>query len=85
NVDRTIGVTDGNLGLTINMDYIPQMEQINLGDLAVTSGLEPNIPRGLLIGQVAKVDKGSNDIWQSANIQPAADLNNLTIVSVLIP
>jgi rod shape-determining protein MreC len=85
NVDRTIGVTSGNLGLTVNMDYIPQVENVSIGDLAVTSGLEPDIPRGLLIGQVAEVDKGSNDIWQSANIQPAANLDNLTIVSVIVP
>jgi rod shape-determining protein MreC len=85
NVNRTIGLTEGNLGLTINMNYIPQVETIDQGDLAVTSGLEANIPRGLLIGQVAKVDRGSNDIWQSANIQPAANLDNLTIVSVLVP
>jgi rod shape-determining protein MreC len=85
NNSRTIGVTSGNLGLTINMNYIPQVEVIAIGDSAVTSGLEANIPRGLLIGQVVKIDKGSNDIWQSANIQPAANLDNLTIVSVLIP
>jgi rod shape-determining protein MreC len=85
NVDRTIGITSGNLGLTINMNYIPQVENVAVGDLAVTSGLEANIPRGLLIGQVAEVDKGSNDIWQSANIQPSANLDNLTIVSVIIP
>jgi rod shape-determining protein MreC len=85
NTDRTIGITSGNLGLTININYIPQAENVSIGDLAVTSGLEANIPRGLLIGQVAKVDKGSNDIWQSANVQPAANLDNLTIVSVIIP
>ncbi len=85
NLNRTIGVTGGDLGLTINMDYIPQVETVTVGDLVVTSGLEANIPRGLLIGQVAKVDKGSNDIWQSVNIQPAANLNNLTIVSVIVP
>jgi|WetSurMetagenome_2_1015567.scaffolds.fasta_scaffold313764_1 rod shape-determining protein MreC len=85
NTDRTIGLTKGDLGLTINMNYIPQVESIAVGDVAVTSGLESNIPRGLLIGQVAKVDKGSNDIWQSANIQPAANLDNLTIVSILLP
>jgi rod shape-determining protein MreC len=85
NVERTIGVTNGNLGLTVDINYIPQTEKVSIGDLAVTSGLEANIPRGLLIGQVVKVNKGSNDIWQSANIQPAANLDNLTIVSVIVP
>jgi rod shape-determining protein MreC len=85
NVERTIGLTSGNLGLTVDMNFVPQMEKVSVGDLAVTSGLEANIPRGLLIGQVVKVNKGSNDIWQSANIQPSANLDNLTIVSIIIP
>lgn len=81
---KTIGVTSGNLGLTINMDYIPQMENVSVGDLVVTSGLEAGIPRGLVIGQIAKVNKTGNEIWQSVNIQPLADFDNLMIVSVLI-
>jgi rod shape-determining protein MreC len=85
NKNQTVGVTSGNLGLTIDMDFIPQVEAVNIGDLAATSGLEPFIPRGLVIGQVAKVEKGSNAIWQSVNIQPLADFDDLTIVSVLIP
>jgi rod shape-determining protein MreC len=85
NDNRTVGVTSGNLGLTVNIDYIPQVETVNIGDTAVTSGLEPFIPRGLVIGKVAKVEKGSNAIWQSVNIQPLADFDDLTIVSILIP
>lgn len=85
NGDRTIGVTSGNLGLTIDMDYIPQMELVSIGDLVVTSGLEAGIPRGLVIGQVAKVNKSGNEIWQSVNIQPLADFEDLMIVSVLVP
>jgi rod shape-determining protein MreC len=85
NSSRTIGVTSGNLGLTIDMDYIPQMELVSAGDLVVTSGLEAGIPRGLVIGQVAEVNKSGNEIWQSANIQPLADFEALMIVSVLVP
>lgn len=85
NGSRTIGVTSGNLGLTIDMNYIPQSEVVSIGDLVVTSGLEVGIPRGLLIGQVAKVNKSGNEIWQSVNIQPLADYDDLMIVSVLVP
>jgi rod shape-determining protein MreC len=84
NGTRTIGVTSGNLGLTVNMDYISQTEVVATGDLVVTSGLEAGIPRGLVIGQVAKVNKSGNEIWQSVNIQPLADFDDLTIVSVLV-
>lgn len=85
NSTKTAGVTSGNLGLTVDMNYIPQMETISVGDVVVTSGLEAGIPRGLVIGQVAQVNKNGNEIWQSANIQPLADFDSLMIVSVLVP
>jgi rod shape-determining protein MreC len=82
---KTSGMAVGNFGLTVNLDYIPQAEKIAAGELVVTSGLEENIPRGLVIGQVEKVAKSGNDIWQSATVQPLADFENLLIVSVIIP
>lgn len=85
NQDKTVGVSEGNLGLTIKMNFIPQTEKININDLVVTSGLGEVIPRGLVIGRVSEVLNKSNEIWQSATIEPLVDLNNLTIVSVVLP
>jgi rod shape-determining protein MreC len=85
NQNKTSGITEGELGLTIKMNFIPQTEEINLGDNVVTSGLEENIPRGLVLGQITKLDKDSNEVWQSATIEPLLDYDNLIIVSVLIP
>jgi len=82
---QTQGLTDGDLGLTIRMNYIPQLEQINTGDLVVSSGLSGDIPRGLLIGRVIQVRNESNEVWQEASIEPLLDLSKLTIVSVIIP
>lgn len=85
NTAKTIGLTEGELGLTIKMDYIPQMESIAPGDIVVTSGLGGEIPRGLVIGRVSKVSKQSNEIWQDVSIEPLADRQNLTLVSVILP
>ncbi|MFA5754378.1 MAG: rod shape-determining protein MreC [Patescibacteria group bacterium] len=85
NQSRTQGITDGDLGLTIKMEYIPQLEKIAAGDTVITSGLGGKIPRGLVIGQVAQVHNESNEVWQSATIEPIVDLDNLTVVSVIIP
>lgn len=83
NKDGTMGITRGELGLTINMDYIPQTEEISIGDKVVTSGLEKNIPPGLVIGEVKKVRSDSNEIWQTATIEPLVELDELTMVSVV--
>jgi len=85
NQDKTSGIVQGELGLTIRMEFIPQTEEIKVGDIVITSGLEQNIPRGLIIGKVTQVTKESNELWQSAVIEPLVDLDELIIVSVLLP
>ena len=85
NQDRTMGITEGDLGLTIKMNFIPQSEKINTGDTVVTSGLGGNIARGLVIGKVSQVNNKSNEIWQDVNIEPLFNLNTLTIVTILTP
>ena len=85
NENKTQGITDGDLGLTIKMNYIPQSEKIAAGNTVITSGLGGGIPRGLVIGRVTQVTSESNEVWQAATIEPIINLNNLTIVSVVIP
>jgi rod shape-determining protein MreC len=85
NINKTVGLTDGNLGLTIKMNYIPQSELISIGDYVVTSGLGGKMPRGLLIGKVSQVNSQSNEVWQEVTIEPAANIDNSTIVSVIVP
>lgn len=83
--NKTSGIASGELGLTIKMDFISQAENIKDGDIVATSGLEPNIPRGLAIGRVTKVNKENNEVWQTAAIEPLLDIEALSIVSILLP
>ncbi len=85
NQTLTQGVTSGNLGLTIQMNFIPQSEKLKLGEMIITSGLENEIPRGLLIGKISQIHQSSNAVWQTATIQPLINFDNLTIVSIVIP
>ena len=84
NQNKTIGLTKGELGLTIKMDFIPQTEVINTGELVVTSGLEQNVPRGLVLGKISQVQKLNKELWQTATIEPLVNLNNLIIASVVL-
>ena len=85
NQNRTMGITEGDLGLTIKMNFIPQSEKINMGDTVITSGLGGDIARGLVIGKVSQINNKSNEIWQDVNIEPLFNLSTLTIVTVLTP
>ena len=85
NQDQTPGLTDGNLGLTVSLNYIPQLEPIAVGDLVITSGLDSQVARGLVIGRVSQVHSAANEVWQNATIEPLTNFNNLTVVSIIIP
>ncbi|MEI8361305.1 MAG: rod shape-determining protein MreC [bacterium] len=85
NKGKTIGVTKGELGLTIKMDFIPQTEQIKKDDIVFTSGLENNIPRGLVIGRLSEIKKENNALWQTASIESFSNFNELSVVAVIIP
>jgi rod shape-determining protein MreC len=84
NQNKTLGIVEGDLGLTIKMSYIPQLEKININDIVISSGLGGDIPRGLVIGRVQAVRNESNEIWQSATIEPLVNMDNLTVLAVVI-
>ncbi len=84
NRDSSLGVVEGGYGLSVRMNFIPRNETIIIGDKIITSGLEQNIPRDLLIGEVAVAENEAYQPFQQAVLTTATDLSKLTIVSVLL-
>lgn len=82
---RTAGIAQGESGLTIRINFIPQSEAVHTGDAVVTSGLEENLPSGLVLGKLGQINRESNELWQNAVVEPLASLDNLTVVSVVLP
>ena len=64
----------------VSLQMVPQNVTLKPGELILTSGLGGNYPPGIVIGQVITVRKRENDLFQTASIQPAADLTNLPAV-----
>lgn len=82
---NTSGLVHGERGLSIKMDFIPQDEIVEKDDIVVTSGLELNMPKGLVIGKISEVKKEEKDIFGEANISPLITYEDLNIVMVLLP
>lgn len=85
NSSRSIGLAEGNLGLSIKVNFVPQNQLVGEGDLIITSGLEADIPKGLAVGRVNFVNQEVNDIWQDISAEALFDIDSLNIVSVIIP
>jgi rod shape-determining protein MreC len=84
-IHSVLGVVSGKHGLSIEIGLIPQNEKIEKGDLVVTSGLEKDIPKGLLIGEIDSVTSEAGAVFQSATIKSLVPFNNLSIGAVVIP
>lgn len=85
NSQRSIGIVEGGLGISLQMNLIPQNEEVSAGDTIVTSGLEQNIPRGLVLGIVQATEKEPFKPFQKAILTPSVDVNRLGSVSILLP
>jgi len=82
--DKTIGLANGEYGLSIKVSLIPQDLSIKEGDLIITSGLEKNIPRGLVLGKVNRIISHENELFKTATISPLADYEGITLISVVL-
>lgn len=80
---KSQGVVSGEHGLSLKMDFLPQTEAVKVGQIVVTSGLEANIPAGLVVGKVQRVQAESNSFFQTAWLAPLIKLDDLIVVSIL--
>jgi rod shape-determining protein MreC len=85
NEDKTLGLSEGEKGLSISMNLIPQTEEIEINDIVVSSGLDNLVPRNLIVGRIYQIEKKSNDIWQSALIEPVIRFDDLSILAIVLP
>jgi rod shape-determining protein MreC len=79
---RVLGVLQGKPSGGLVIDKIMADEDIKAGDKVVTSGGDLIFPKGLLIGTVSKIDKGSE--FLQVSIKPAAKLDRLEEVLVIL-
>lgn len=84
---RARGVVYGQRGAAgstqLVMRYIPQGEEIRVGDRVLTSGLGGIFPEGIAIGQVIQVRQRDTDMFQEATIEPFVEFGRLEAVYVI--
>lgn len=66
----------------LEMGSVTSSVKIKKGDKVVTSGLGGVTPKGLYIGTVASVKQDDYGLASEVEIKPAADLSDLTVVTV---
>ncbi len=83
--NRVRGVVEGLGGQNLAMKYLRRTDDVQEGDLIVSSGIGGLFPKGLTIGKVVSVKKKNFGISQTVELAPAADFNRLEEVTVIDP
>lgn len=79
---RATGIVKGRLDAGCGLEYVKRTEDLQVGDLVVTSGLDGVFPKGLPIGRVTVVDKRGQGLFQDAIVTPHVDFERLEEVLV---
>jgi len=84
-LEKTTGLVEGQFGLSLAMTNIPQDQEVKVGDLIVTSGLEGKIPKDLLIAKIENINQVESEIFKTAILSPIISFDNLSYVLVVVP
>ena len=68
----------------LRLDYVPVGREVRVGESVISSGLDRLFPKGLLVGAVAEVTRGSGMLLD-IGVEPAVDFAALERVFLLPP
>jgi rod shape-determining protein MreC len=77
------GIVLGQFGSEMLIDKVLHKEPLKKGDLVYTEGSELEIPRGLIVGQIAEINVQDNQVFKSAKVVPMFDAAELDVVFVI--
>jgi rod shape-determining protein MreC len=80
---RARAIVEGRGENRCQLKYLLRTEEVSTGDVVLTSGLSGHFPKGLLIGEVRKVEKKGRGVFQVAELVPSVDLTRLEEVLVI--
>jgi len=65
------------------VELMQRTDEVNVGDLLITSGVGRAFPRGIPVGRVSKVTKRDFGIYQDVEAIPTVDFSRLEEVLIL--
>jgi rod shape-determining protein MreC len=81
---RARGISEGIGRDLCRIKYLQRTDDVQIGDLVVTSGFDSIFPKGFPIGIVTKVSKKNYGVTQNVEMRPIVDTNRLEEVFVVI-
>ena len=66
------------------LKYVQRNEDVQVGDKVISSGMGGVFPKGLLVGTVQEVVRGSSGLFQRVEVEPSVNFSRLEEVMIVI-
>lgn len=80
---RREGIVSGTGGRKLALKYVPYEEEIKIGDIVITSGLDQLFPPGIPVGYISKIDKEGTGHFQLVEVTPYIDDSKVEEVLII--
>jgi len=80
---RTRAIVAGSLGGEIFLRHLPRRQDLQVGDVLVTSGMDEIFPSGVEIGKILSVRKDPNLVLEEALLEPSVDFSAIEEVLIV--
>jgi rod shape-determining protein MreC len=81
---RARGIVRGDGADRLHFELFVRGDDVQVGDVVITSGFGGAYPKGLRIGEVVEVEPASERLLQRALVRPAVDFGRLEQVFVML-
>ena len=68
----------------VRVEYVQRADEVDVGDLLVTSGVGCRFPKGLAVARVVRVTKRDFGIYQEVEAEPTVDFSRLEEVLIVM-
>jgi rod shape-determining protein MreC len=82
---RVQGILRGLGGSRAQVKYVGKKEDVEEGDVFVTSGLDGIFPPGLVVARCTEASEVSTDIHRWIEVAPLCDIERIESVTILLP
>ncbi|HSK47768.1 MAG TPA: rod shape-determining protein MreC [Coriobacteriia bacterium] len=80
---RATGIVRGSIEGGLTLEFVNRSDRVKAGDVVITSGLGGVYPKGLVVGEVTKVERDPSALYQRIEMTPSGDIQALEEVLVL--
>jgi rod shape-determining protein MreC len=80
---RARAIAAGTLSGELMLKFLARRQNLEVGDVLISSGMDGVFPSGVVVGSVESLDKNPNLVLEEARLRPAVDFDSIEEVFIV--